>query len=49
MEHDHDDNSAQSEIAEINREYEENLSRSDEEGWFYPDDDGQDDECSSED
>lgn len=42
MEHEYEDNSAQTEIAEINREYQDNLSRSDEDGWFYPDEDSQD-------
>jgi len=48
MEHEYEENAAQAEIDEINREYQDNLSRSDEDGWFYPDEDGQDDENGSE-
>lgn len=48
MEREYEENAAQVEIDEINREYQDNLSRSDEDGWFYPDKDGQDEEYGSE-
>ena len=40
MDHEYDDNETLAEIADERREYQDNLTRSEEDGWFYPDDDG---------
>ena len=40
MSHEYDNDEAQQEILLERRKYQENLSRSEEEGWFYPDHDG---------
>ena len=40
MDHDYDDNEALAEIADERRDYQDNLTRSEEDGWFYSDDDG---------
>lgn len=40
MDYEYEDNESLSEIAEERREYQNNLNRSEEDGWFYSDDDG---------
>ena len=40
MDYEYEDNESLAEIAEERREYQDNLNRSEEDGWFYSDDDG---------
>lgn len=44
MERKYEENNAKIEINEVNREFEDNLSRSEEDGWFYSEKDGKDEE-----
>lgn len=44
MHDDYEDNEAQMEISKERQEYQDNLNRSEEDGWFYSDEDGGADE-----